>query len=59
MVGTAGFEPTTSCAPCKCATRLRYVPTGADTLRDDKIDSRNGSKISREYMTKPGIRQEK
>jgi hypothetical protein len=26
LVGTAGFEPTTTCAPCKCATRLRYAP---------------------------------
>ena len=26
MVGTAGFEPTTTCTPSKCATRLRYVP---------------------------------
>ena len=26
LVGTAGFEPATSCAPCKCATRLRYAP---------------------------------
>src|SRR5579875_4151865 len=28
MVGTAGFEPATTCTPSKCATRLRYVPTG-------------------------------
>ena len=27
MVGTAGFEPATSCAPCKHAARLRHVPT--------------------------------
>ncbi len=26
MVGTAGFEPTTSCTPSKRATRLRHVP---------------------------------
>ncbi len=26
MVGTRGFEPPTPCTPCKCATRLRYVP---------------------------------
>jgi hypothetical protein len=26
LVGTAGFEPTTTCTPSKCATRLRYVP---------------------------------
>ncbi len=27
MVGPAGFEPTTSCAPCMRATKLRYGPT--------------------------------
>ena len=26
LVGTPGFEPGTSCAPCKHATRLRHVP---------------------------------
>ena len=26
LVGTVGFEPTTPCTPCKCATRLRYAP---------------------------------
>ena len=26
VVGTAGFEPTTPCTPCKCATGLRHVP---------------------------------
>src|ERR1035437_156058 len=26
MVGTARFELATPCTPCKCATRLRYVP---------------------------------
>ena len=26
LVGTRGFEPPTTCTPCKCATRLRYVP---------------------------------
>lgn len=26
MVGVAGFEPTTTCPPDKCATRLRYTP---------------------------------
>src|SRR5215831_14219337 len=28
MVGATGFEPATTCPPCKCATRLRYAPTG-------------------------------
>ena len=26
IIGTTGFEPATSCAPCKCATKLRYAP---------------------------------
>ena len=26
MVGTRGFEPPTSCTPCKRSTRLNYVP---------------------------------
>lgn len=26
LVGKAGFEPTTSCTPCKHATGLRYIP---------------------------------
>ena len=27
LVGTARFELATPCTPCKCATRLRHVPT--------------------------------
>ena len=27
MVGAKGFEPSTLCTPCKCATRLRHAPT--------------------------------
>lgn len=26
LVGVAGFEPTTTCPPGKCATKLRYTP---------------------------------
>src|SRR5690625_4499302 len=26
MVGVRGFEPPTTCTPCRCATRLRYTP---------------------------------
>jgi hypothetical protein len=25
-VGADGFEPSTTCTPCRCATRLRYAP---------------------------------
>jgi hypothetical protein len=28
-VGIAGFEPTTSCTPCKRATKLRHIPIQA------------------------------
>ena len=27
LVGARGFEPPTTCTPCKYATRLRYAPT--------------------------------
>jgi hypothetical protein len=27
VVGATGFEPATSCTPCKRATKLRYAPT--------------------------------
>ena len=30
LVGAAGFELATPCTPCKCATRLRYAPTGGE-----------------------------
>ena len=30
MVGATGFEPATTCPPDKCATVLRYAPTGAN-----------------------------
>jgi hypothetical protein len=26
LVGTTGLEPAAPCTPCRCATRLRYVP---------------------------------
>ena len=32
MVGAIGFEPTTPCAQGRCATRLRYAPTGLAEL---------------------------
>src|SRR5690606_9905597 len=34
MVGVAGFEPTTTCPPDKCATRLRYTPDWLAIIRD-------------------------
>ncbi len=35
LVGTARFELATPCTPSKCATRLRYVPTGFAVRSDD------------------------
>src|SRR5690606_22634524 len=29
LVGVRGFEPPTTCTPCRCATRLRYTPKAA------------------------------
>ena len=29
VVGETGFEPATLCSQSRCATRLRYSPTGA------------------------------
>ena len=29
LVGATGFEPATPCAQGRCATRLRYAPTGS------------------------------
>ena len=42
MVGAAGFEPTTTCAQGRCATRLRYAPN--KTVRP--ADGRNRSRPS-------------
>ena len=33
MVGAEGFEPPTLCSQSRCATRLRYAPTGEKLLR--------------------------
>jgi hypothetical protein len=29
LVGVKGFEPSTPCTPCKCATKLRHTPKPA------------------------------
>ena len=36
MVGMAGFELATPCTPCKCATRLRYIPCRWMNYREEK-----------------------
>src|SRR5678815_92249 len=33
LVGATGFEPATPCAQGRCATRLRYAPTPANSIR--------------------------
>ena len=32
MVGETGFEPATLCSQNRCATRLRYSPTGSSLV---------------------------
>src|SRR5512139_2907699 len=36
LVGTAGLEPAAPCTPCKCATRLRYVPIRGESILPDE-----------------------
>ncbi len=33
LVGVEGFEPPTTCSQSKCATRLRYTPSGLSKAR--------------------------
>ena len=42
-IGAAGLEPTTSCTPCKRATRLRYSP------------NKEGSQSAMEYADASGF----
>ena len=43
MVGMAGFEPTTTSPPARCATRLRYIPNNKH--KDIKLDNYMQSSI--------------
>ena len=45
MVGARGFEPPTPCAQGRCATRLRYTPTGSPLI----ITKINHPKAGSEY----------
>jgi hypothetical protein len=38
LVGARGFEPPTPCAQGRCATRLRYAPTGNALLILNQFD---------------------
>src|SRR5690606_32157977 len=37
LVGVAGFEPTTTCPPDRCATRLRYTPSRAWIIAESAL----------------------
>ena len=55
MVGTTGFEPTTSSTPRKRATKLRYVPNECyynTVLREtqDKIFERHKISVGKSMM---------
>ena len=41
FLGQAGFEPTTPCTPCKCATRLRYCPLFEVSRALQRVDVRS------------------
>src|SRR5690554_7660687 len=47
LVGVAGFEPTTTCPPDKCATRLRYTPIGWPARTRPAIVARFAPRIQR------------
>ena len=56
MVGAAGFELATPCTPCKCATRLRYAPTGGELYqRAGKCDAKKSEIQARSKATMPAI----
>ena len=40
LVGAKGFEPSTPCTPCRCATRLRYAPTESGIIAEEDRGSR-------------------
>ena len=39
LVGVKGFEPSTPCTPCKCATRLRHTPIEPAIIARTSLDS--------------------
>src|SRR5699024_11616244 len=50
LVGVRGFEPPTTCTPCRCATRLRYTPI---RLRKRVILSKAVAKVSSRRPGRP------
>jgi len=54
MVGTTGFEPATSCAQGRRATRLRYVPNQNRSIRQrEKLDNNQFNKTSYTIASEP------
>src|ERR1700731_4350377 len=37
LVGARGFEPPTTCTPCRYATRLRYAPKEEKYIRHSEV----------------------
>jgi hypothetical protein len=46
MVGARGFEPPTTCTPCKYATRLRYAPRIEIITKTGRVGTLIGSIVS-------------
>ena len=42
-VGVTGFEPATTCTPCKCATGLRYTPKQGANVTEARIRKRKAA----------------
>ena len=51
MVGVKGFEPSTPCTPCKCATRLRYTPTTARIIGAEARSAIYSNAVYRGFYT--------
>src|SRR5512134_52337 len=51
LVGAKGFEPSTPCTPCRCATRLRYAPTETEIIAGDWVPAlRRDDKLALEHL---------
>ena len=54
MVGVKGFEPSTPCTPCKCATRLRHTPIEPGSIACETSILRQRVSVIRVSQTIPG-----
>ncbi len=50
MVGARGFEPPTTCTPCRCATRLRYAPNSETSYSIGKTGTMDGDRSAFENL---------